>query len=95
MSPGTKAVSVGFKRRESGVETVLLLHFEEQRLIVFLGSLLKCRRFISVVIFVDDKRQTSSTFAGKCEQALSLVRCWLVCSASRVTFDAANVVRLP
>ena len=43
MSPGTKATSVGFKRRESGVETVLLaFHFEEQRLIGFLSDFLKC-----------------------------------------------------
>jgi len=42
MSPGTKAVSVGFKRREGGVETVLLtFHFEEQHLISFLSNLLK------------------------------------------------------
>jgi len=40
MSPGMKAVSVGFKRRESGVETVLLtFHFDEQRLIGFLSNL--------------------------------------------------------
>jgi len=41
MSPWTKAMSVGFKRRESVVETVLLtFHFEEQRPIGFLSSML-------------------------------------------------------
>ena len=47
MLPRTKAVSVGFKRRASGVESVLLtLHFEEQRLIGFLINLLNCVDFI-------------------------------------------------
>jgi len=41
MSAWTKAMGVGFKRRESGVETVLLtFHFEEQHLIGFLSNLL-------------------------------------------------------
>jgi len=40
-------MSVGFKRRQCGVETVLLtLHFEEQRLIGFLSNLLNCVDFI-------------------------------------------------
>jgi len=42
MSSWTKAMSVGLKRRESGVETLLLtLHFEEQRLIGFLPRILQ------------------------------------------------------
>ena len=43
MSAWTKAMSVGFKRKESGIETVLVtLHFDEQRLIGFLSDLHNC-----------------------------------------------------
>ena len=36
-------MSIGFKRKESGIETVLVtLHFDEQRLIGFLSDLHNC-----------------------------------------------------
>ena len=55
MSPRTKAMSVGFTRRESGVETVLLtFHFEEQPLIGYLSNLLNCwLNFVWKTIFTD------------------------------------------